>query len=69
MKGFIKQKIREQLITESRVPFKLALPSDILAIQAVFKQNGFKLYVVGGAVRDALLGKQPKDFDRLFFNL
>ena len=63
MKGFIKQKIREQLITESRIPFKLVLPSDILTIQAVFKQNGFKLYVVGGAVRDALLGRQPKDFD------
>jgi len=63
MKGFIKGKIRKRLITESRVPFKLALPSDILAIQAVFKQNGFKLYVVGGAVRDALLGKQPKDYD------
>ena len=63
MKGFIKQKIRKQLITESRVPFKLVLPSNILAIQAVFKQNGFKLYVVGGAVRDALLGRQPKDFD------
>ena len=50
MKEFIKQKIREQLITESRIPFKLELPSDILAIKDVFKQNGFKLYVVGGAV-------------------
>jgi tRNA nucleotidyltransferase/poly(A) polymerase len=29
----------------------------------VFKKNGYKLYVVGGAVRDALLGKTPKDFD------
>jgi len=25
--------------------------------------NGYKAYVVGGAVRDLLLGKQPKDFD------
>jgi poly(A) polymerase len=27
------------------------------------KQQGFDAYVVGGAVRDLLIGKQPKDFD------
>ena len=27
------------------------------------KKNGFKLYVVGGAVRDLILNKEPKDFD------
>ncbi|MCL4146582.1 UNVERIFIED_CONTAM: hypothetical protein GTU68_060823 [Idotea baltica] len=26
-------------------------------------RNGFKGYLVGGAIRDILLGKQPKDFD------
>ena len=51
------------MLTESRIPFKLSLPEDILQIKDVFKKNGYKLYVVGGAVRDALLGKQPKDFD------
>ena len=29
----------------------------------IFVKNGFKLFVVGGAVRDALLGKTPKDWD------
>ena len=42
---------------------KLRVPSDILKIQKGFKKNGKKLYVVGGAVRDAILGKSPKDFD------
>ncbi len=51
------------MLTESRILFKISLPEDILEIKNVFKKNGYKLYVVGGAVRDALLGKQPKDFD------
>jgi tRNA nucleotidyltransferase/poly(A) polymerase len=48
---------------QKRISFKLSLPNDILQIKDVFKKNGYKLYVVGGAVRDALLGKAPKDFD------
>lgn len=51
------------MTTEQRIKFDLVIPEDIKLIQSVFKQNGFKLYVVGGAVRDALLGKTPKDFD------
>ncbi|MEN6293822.1 MAG: CCA tRNA nucleotidyltransferase [Methanobacterium sp.] len=41
----------------------MPIPNDIKQIQQVFKKNGYKLYVVGGAVRDALLGKNPKDYD------
>ena len=32
-------------------------------IRTVLKRQGFQAYLVGGAVRDALLGKTPKDFD------
>jgi len=39
------------------------LPKDILELHKLFQKNDFKLYVVGGAVRDALLKKKPKDFD------
>lgn len=46
-----------------RIRFDISIPKDILQIKDVFKKNGFKLYVVGGAVRDALLGKTPKDYD------
>jgi tRNA nucleotidyltransferase/poly(A) polymerase len=42
---------------------KLKIPSDVIKIHKAFKKNGKKLYVVGGAVRDAILGKSPKDFD------
>jgi len=48
---------------EERIKFDFQIPSDIIEIQKVFTKNGYKLYVVGGAVRDALLGKTPKDFD------
>jgi poly(A) polymerase len=30
---------------------------------AVLREAGFAAYVVGGAVRDLLLGIEPKDFD------
>lgn len=63
MKQEIKQILREGLILEQRIKFDLSIPSDIQEIKDVFKKNGFKLYVVGGAVRDALLGKTPKDYD------
>lgn len=63
MKDFIKQKIRENLLTESRVKMNMSIPKDIMEIKDVFVKNGFKLFVVGGAVRDALLGKTPKDYD------
>jgi len=62
MKRFIAMKIRS-LLNESRIPFNLSIPSDILQIKDVFKKNNYKLYVVGGAIRDALLNKVPKDFD------
>jgi len=48
---------------EIRLKKTIPVPSDILQIKDIFKKNGFKLYVVGGAVRDALLGKTPKDYD------
>src|SRR5574340_93591 len=34
-----------------------------LKVIAELQQAGFAAFIVGGAVRDLLLGKQPKDFD------
>jgi tRNA nucleotidyltransferase (CCA-adding enzyme) len=39
------------------------LPEAIKNIFSIFKKNGFEIYLVGGAVRDFLLGKKPKNFD------
>jgi tRNA nucleotidyltransferase (CCA-adding enzyme) len=63
MKNNIKQILREGIIMEARVKLDMPIPSDIKQIKDIFVKNGYKLYVVGGAVRDALLGKAPKDFD------
>ena len=49
------------LLAESKL--KLNIPSDIKKIHKLFKKNRKQLFVVGGAVRDAILGKSPKDFD------
>ena len=49
------------LLAESKL--KLNIPSDIKKIYKLFKKNGKQLFIVGGAVRDAILGKSPKDFD------
>lgn len=63
MKKNIKHILREGLVREERIKFNLPIPSDIQDIKDVFVKNGFKLYIVGGAVRDALLNKKIKDFD------
>jgi tRNA nucleotidyltransferase/poly(A) polymerase len=63
MKNEIKQILREGLIMEERIRMNIPIPSDIKQIQQVFKKNGYKLYVVGGAVRDSLLNKPIKDYD------
>ena len=48
---------------EKRTKFELEIPNDIKIIHRIFIDNGFKLFIVGGSVRDALLGKTPKDWD------
>lgn len=63
MKESIKQILREAIIMEARVKLDMPIPSDIKQIKDIFVKNGYKLYVVGGAVRDAILGKVPKDYD------
>ena len=36
---------------------------DLLRLENIFSSQGYTLRVVGGAVRDLLLGKKPKDID------
>tara|TARA_Y100001963_G_scaffold23270_1_gene30846 strand:+ start:1340 stop:2452 length:1113 start_codon:yes stop_codon:yes gene_type:complete len=51
----------KQILAESKL--KMSIPSDIKKLYKLFIKNKKQLYVVGGAVRDAILGKSPKDFD------
>lgn len=39
------------------------LPQIVLNILKELEQSGFQAYIVGGCVRDLLLGNQPKDWD------
>ena len=39
------------------------LPKEVREIFNVLRKSNYEAYVVGGCVRDSLLGKQPKDWD------
>ncbi|HHX72739.1 MAG TPA: hypothetical protein GX701_07435 [Clostridiales bacterium] len=41
----------------------MMLPQDVLQILTMLNSAGFEAYVVGGCVRDALLGRKPSDWD------
>lgn len=41
----------------------LSVPGYVASICAVLKDAGYEAYAVGGGVRDALLGRAPKDWD------
>lgn len=51
------------LLLEAQQNLKLNVPKDVKNLHKLFKKNKKELYIVGGAVRDALLGQKPKDFD------
>ena len=59
----IRDFVREHLFEQVRKKFAMTLPDDLVELSHVFKNAGHQLYVVGGSVRDALLGKEPKDYD------
>lgn len=42
---------------------KITIPPGAAEIIAVLKSNSFDAYIVGGCVRDSLLGRVPKDWD------
>ncbi|MEK7535709.1 MAG: CCA tRNA nucleotidyltransferase [Patescibacteria group bacterium] len=42
---------------------KSSIPSEILNISETLTKAGFESYLVGGCVRDLLLGRKPKDWD------
>ncbi|MCR5495764.1 MAG: HD domain-containing protein [Treponema sp.] len=41
----------------------MKIPSVLQKMNEIFEENGFKAYLVGGAVRDTLLGKEAHDLD------
>lgn len=57
--GFLARHLNEAI----REKFHMDLPEDLIELAHAFKRSGKPLYVVGGAVRDAIQGKQPHDYD------
>lgn len=41
----------------------MKLPNNLMKIINIFMENGFKSYLVGGSLRDIVLGRSPKDYD------
>lgn len=39
------------------------IPKEVLAVAETLENGGFEAYLVGGCVRDLLIGKKPKDWD------
>ena len=48
---------------KNRIKYNIDVPEDILKINDIFRKNGHELYLVGGAVRDAISEITPKDYD------
>jgi len=52
-----------QFITEKKISAEISIPDDVKEIAKAYHSNGKDLFVVGGAIRDFLQGKQPHDYD------
>lgn len=53
-------KMVDLILTESE---EMHVPTDVKELANSFEIYGHELYIVGGAIRDFLLGKDPKDYD------
>ena len=48
---------------EKTIDLSSIISNDLLEIEKLFKANGHDLKIAGGAVRDLILGREPKDID------
>ena len=58
-----RKKLANVYIAEDHGIKRNQLDREALAVTGRLQRAGFDAYVVGGAVRDLLIGKRPKDFD------
>ena len=42
---------------------KIEIPHKVKKIIHILFESGYEAYIVGGCVRDSILGKKPKDWD------
>lgn len=55
--------IKNKKMLETKKADKFVIPDIIWKLNEIFNKNGFKLYIVGGAIRDFLTKDIPKDYD------
>jgi tRNA nucleotidyltransferase (CCA-adding enzyme) len=55
--------ILEEISNKNRINFENILTPDVRRLGKIFKKHGHEIRVVGGAVRDTVLGKDAKDID------
>ena len=58
----MKKKLEQYSINDHGISLK-DIDSDVFSISDSLISNGYQAFVVGGCIRDMLLGKKPKDFD------
>jgi tRNA nucleotidyltransferase (CCA-adding enzyme) len=52
-----------EAVLESAHVQKFAIPQEVSRVTEALEASGFKAYLVGGCVRDLILGRTPKDWD------
>lgn len=56
-------KMYSNFLNEKKISVNMPIPKDILEISNAYIKAGKDIFLVGGAVRDFIKGKQPKDYD------
>jgi tRNA nucleotidyltransferase/poly(A) polymerase len=56
-------KFEKMFESEVRINKKINIPDELYDVAKLYNDVGYDLYIVGGAVRDAIQGKEPHDFD------
>ena len=63
LREYISALLAEQTGEPRRMPLDIPVPDDLRDIHKMMKGAGMQLFIVGGAVRDTLMDKVPKDYD------
>lgn len=63
IRNFVRKVISQMSNKPKRIPFDYPLPENVMKLSRIFNKAGYDLHVVGGAVRDMLMKKMPKDYD------
>lgn len=56
----VKMHIRQVILVKI---MKIKIPQSVLQVVKKLEENNFEVFIVGGCVRDVLLGRVPKDWD------